>query len=229
MDHLVFEGDCGPRRRRGRGDEALPDLAPRMRSAAARALCQLARELQCRNAIWNMGGIERLVAVVRTADDRVEPRGRDKAAQAIANLAARDDGVKFAIAAADAIPALVGLLASQLSQLSVRPFFASAAATLSQAHGGRDARRGGLGRGAENAAAALSNLAADRAYSRPLFGSLLQVADERRLCPKRLIVEAGALPLLVRRVARSTREVRAGSAARVRRHSRPRERRRRAR
>lgn len=130
MDHLVFEGDGGPRRRRGRGDEVLPDLAPRMRSAAARALCQLARELQCRNAIWNMGGIERLVAVVRTADDRVEPRGRDKAAQAIANLAARDDGVKFAIAAADAIPALVGLLASQLSQLSVRYYSRSLCANL---------------------------------------------------------------------------------------------------
>lgn len=94
------------------------DDVPRMRSAAARALCQLARELQCRDTIRENGGIERLVAVVRNDDNRVEARGRDKAAQAIANMAARDDAAKIAIAAANAIPALVELLESHLDEVS---------------------------------------------------------------------------------------------------------------
>lgn len=156
----------------------------RLRSAAARALCQLARESQCRAAICGLGGVERLAAVVRTADESiVEARGRDKAAQAIANLAARDDAAKAAIFEANAVPALVELLESHLRFYNNR-----GAGTSSSPVGGTSTstppQQRPLGRGAENAAAALSNLAGGR------FPSRVTAAQQ--------IVDAGAVPLLAK-------------------------------
>ncbi|KAJ8613957.1 hypothetical protein CTAYLR_008791 [Chrysophaeum taylorii] len=237
IDHLAIDDDddddtdISPqhrrrRRRRRRRRYAMPDetraddYVPRMRSAAARALCQLARELQCRNTIRDKGGIERLVAIVRNDDNRVEARGRDKAAQAIANMAARDDAAKLAIAAANAIPALVELLDSHLNDVRLARLAVPTPFCCSPQPRDRDEPRGRrraslLGRGAENAAAALSNLAADRHDRRSPFVAS-PVHDTDRPCPKRLIVEAGALPLLARLLERGAlrgRENAAGALA----------------